>query len=73
MTDNEIVKALECCCSVDVNACDNCPFHERCYNNNEWIEKEAIDLINRQKAEIERLRKTYFYFDYLVKISKPRR
>ena len=55
MTDNEIINALECCCSPKVNACDDCPFHKRCYENNEWLEKEAIDLINRQKAEIERL------------------
>ena len=55
MTDKEIIKALECCCSPKVNACDDCPFHKRCYENNEWLEKEAIDLINRQKAEIERL------------------
>ena len=53
MTDNEIIKALECCCSTQVNACDDCPFYERCYNNNEWLEKEAINLINRQKAEID--------------------
>ena len=55
MTDNEIIKALECCSSPKVNACDDCPFHKRCYENNEWLEKQAIDLINRQKAEIERL------------------
>jgi hypothetical protein len=54
MTDNEIIKALECCSSQKVNACDDCPFYERCYNNDEFIEKEAIDLINRQKAEIDR-------------------
>ena len=48
MTDKEIIKALECCCSPKVNACDDCPFHKRCYENNEWLEKEAIDLINRQ-------------------------
>ena len=65
MTDNEIIKALECCCSPKVNACDDCPFHKRCYENNEWLEKEAIDLINRQKAEIERLTAFKSYFDEL--------
>ena len=50
MTDNEIIKALKCCpyqrdcVSCDVNACDNSPNH---------IMKCALDLINRQKAEIE--------------------
>ena len=54
MTDNEIIKALgRCpyqrdCVSCDVNACDNSPNH---------IMKCARDLINRQKAEIERLNK----------------
>lgn len=56
MTDNEIAKALECCSSPKINACDDCPFHERCYNNDEFIEKEALDLIKRQKAEIERFK-----------------
>ena len=54
MTDNEIINALECCpyqrdcVSCDVNACDNSPNH---------IMKCALDLINRQKAEIDRLQK----------------
>ena len=56
MEDRDIIKALECCSSKKVNACDDCPFHAQCYNNDEFIEKEAIDLINRQKAEIERFK-----------------
>ena len=55
LTDNEIVKALECC--IDCK-CKECP----CYKNiegemycTEIDEEEIIDLINRQKAEIERL------------------
>ena len=51
MTDNEIIKALECC-SYDNYQCDNCPYaYKTC-----TIYKDSIDLINHQKAEIERLR-----------------
>ena len=59
MTDNEIIKALECCSkSVTKKACKNCPFQDKdnvrnfnCLN----LEKYTFDLINRQQAEIERL------------------
>lgn len=61
MTDSEIVKALECC-SVGTFACDEqCPcFHSK---SNLKITScrfeligDALDLINRQKAEIEFLK-----------------
>ena len=61
MTDNEIVKALECC-SVGTFACDEqCP----CFHSKSKLKVtscrfeligDALDLINRQKAEIERLK-----------------
>lgn len=51
MTDNEIIKALECCMDDD---CDNCPdTFGNCEHN---AMRNALDLINRQKAEIERLK-----------------
>ena len=54
MTDNEIIKALECCC-IALN-CEECP----CRGNNGTCtgvaDFEVLDLINRQKAEIENLR-----------------
>ena len=50
MTDNEIKKALECCINDD---CDNCPdTFGNCEHN---AMRKALDLINRQQAEIERL------------------
>lgn len=57
MTDNEIVKALECC---NQNDCKTCPYGK--YNTAGWccmpkLRKDTLDLINRQKAEIERLKK----------------
>ena len=46
MTDNEIIKALECCGGSN---CHECPI-EGCTDD---IFGNALDLINRQKAEIE--------------------
>lgn len=59
MTDNEIIKALECCtkqgCSD--NETKECPLkpYEDCSTR---LAINALDLINRQKAEIARLQKT---------------
>ena len=60
MTDNEITKALECCV-VECN-CANCPLYEDKYMSKECaeIEARALDLIKRQKAEIEDLREIVF-------------
>lgn len=57
MTDTEIIKALECCQSEDADMCKICPFHSYTHSGC-WYEmhKDALDLINRQKAEIERLK-----------------
>lgn len=57
MTDNEIIKALDCCGFEYGNLCSVCPKYEK---DNDFCQEElhnyAIDLINRQKAEIERLK-----------------
>ena len=52
MTDNEIIKALECC---QTNSCDGCPFDgfNSCLRG---LPIAALDLIKRQQAEIERLK-----------------
>ena len=55
LKDEEIIKALEHCSSSDLGECRNCPFYEQC-ENDEQLVKYALDLINRQKAEIERLK-----------------
>ena len=56
MNDEQIVKALECC--NQENMCDKCPYDLACYDAEykSIIAKDALDLINRQKAEIERLK-----------------
>ena len=51
MTDNEIIKVLEYC-TTD-GWCQNCPHEKKCIEDE--ITQLALDLINRQKAEIERL------------------
>ncbi len=54
MTDNDIIKALECCKDTS-NKCQQCPL--RVKGCSYMLAENALDLINRQKAEIERLRK----------------
>lgn len=56
MTDNEIIKALECC---KATSCSICP----CFKNNLGIvlcqsdlTNSALNLINRQKTEIDKLK-----------------
>lgn len=54
MTENEIIKALERC-SIDYN-CGDCPYYykdEGCCPD--MLMNDALDLINRQKSEIEEL------------------
>ena len=55
MTDNEIIKALEYCMYDDYDYCKECMYRENkpCQEN---LIRDALCLINRQKAEIERLR-----------------
>ena len=56
MTDNDIIKALEC---DAYERCEDCPYYrESCTHiiDDEGVQsKDILDLINRQKAEIERL------------------
>ena len=58
MTDNEIIKALECCRnSRNFEDCNECAFVE-CMTDKGCLGElltDTLDLINRQKAEIERL------------------
>ena len=58
MIDNEIIKAMQCVIGNDVN-CSECTYQKvlpfpSCRM---MCAKNALDLINRQKAEIERLKK----------------
>ena len=51
MTDNEIIKALECCILCE---CENCP-HDGETACKENLNQEILDLITRQKEEKEAL------------------
>jgi len=51
MTDNEIIKALECCSKDDID-CEQCPANGLCDNDDYCFTGAILDLINRQKAEI---------------------
>lgn len=56
MTDEQIIKALECHNGCRGSICEECPL----FPTNECsaeLSGYALDLINRQKAEIERLNK----------------
>lgn len=60
MTNNEIIKALECCVSQDdERVCDKCPI-QRGTHQGKWCDtillENALDLINRLKAENARLK-----------------
>lgn len=56
MIDNEIIKALEHCYSHEsLDDCGDCPLTKMCNEDPFYTDKISLDLINRQKAEIERL------------------
>ena len=57
MIDKEIIKALECCGNIVDSTCKGCVYHET-YNARCVVRlmRDALDLINRQKAEIESLK-----------------
>lgn len=56
MTDNEITKALECC-GKNTPICIECSYKGKCNRKDcyDYLKSDALDLINRQKAEIEML------------------
>ena len=57
MTDEQIIKALDCCINAECQICplyDNDAIAENCPTG---LLKLCANLINRQKAEIERLQK----------------
>ncbi len=55
MTDNEIIKALECCKRLICKDCPIFPNSTPVLLCKASLEIEALDLIKRQQAEIERL------------------
>ena len=63
MTDKDIIKALECCCSETTEKnCGNCPLFNvgrpDCYRT---LAKHSLDLINRLQADKDRLQRLLDY------------
>ena len=56
MTDTAVIKALECC-SEHVRNCAECPLNVTSLDHcSTRLAQNVLNLINRQKAEIERLK-----------------
>lgn len=59
MTDKDIMIALMCCGDeegIELHWCVGCPYYDK--DNDfcqEDLHRDALDLINRQKEEVERL------------------
>ena len=64
MNDNEIIKALERCWRHSGKCFEDCPNHDGFYDHiptcRNMLMKEALNLINRQKAEIAELQHKNF-------------
>ena len=68
MTDNEIIKALECCVAPFGSNCRDCSLQKVNYCEDTLLQN-TLDLINRQKAEIDGLksearRYKQYYFNH---------
>ena len=58
MTDEMIIKALECCSASELEQCKKCPLiiqKDELFSCLYQKQRLSLDLINRQKEEIERL------------------
>lgn len=57
MGDSEIIKALKLC-NADKISCDICPLKKECDSDPfySFPAKYALDIINRQKEEIKKLK-----------------
>ena len=58
-TDEDVIKALEhCTSSTTSEACNGCPFNQSniCEQMSNGLEIYALDLINRQRAELKALK-----------------
>ncbi len=53
MTDEQIIKALEYC---KIGECDDCPFYDVKEDCEVELPEEALNVIYRKKAEIEKLK-----------------
>lgn len=67
MRDNEIIKALECCADESYENCNECPYSIDTVSCERMkLLEDSLYLINRQNAEIERLKE----WENLLKAEK---
>ena len=74
MTDEQIIKALECCATDDGDDCFQCPYGNIVYKPGNGgcvnrCRKDALNLINRQKAEIEYLKSIKLPYGIQIEVS----
>ncbi len=56
LTDNEIIKALECCTGIiNIESCSQCPACVGCADCVDILREESLALINRLQADKEAL------------------
>ena len=61
MTDEQIIKSLEC--HIEAEDCVSCEMFGKC--DEFLLTQKTLDLVNRQNAEIEKLKAFKSYFDKL--------
>lgn len=66
MNDNEIMKSLDAC---DNCFCENCFYRPKLIYCREDLCKDALNLINYQKTEIERLSKEIITLKYDLQVA----
>ena len=64
MTDNEIIKALECC--TQNTKCPTCPMWNTGQNCMNRLYQYALDLINRLQARVEKCEKVEHFADKTI-------
>ena len=73
MTDNDIIKALGCC-SQNSGCTSKCPLYPYAISEHRssglYCFKAFLDLINRQEAEIERLKEEVYIKDRAISYAK---
>lgn len=69
MTDNEIIEALEYC---KIGNCDDCPFYGIKEDCEIELPEESLAIINRQKAENERLKERISYLEESIDCSRKK-
>lgn len=69
MTDEQIIKALECCMKTEfISDCAKCEM--LAFDRKDTLIENALNLINRQKAEIEELRERISYLEKSIDCSR---